>query len=181
MNRLGLIAILGLFLAGACGKPGETTVVGADGSKVTASADGTSVSATGADGTRVDQKVNQQGGVSGTTTAPDGKTTTYDLGGAVTVTEAEIGMPFYPGSTKRTQDTDAKISVNGKATISATRFSTDDVKKVYDFYAGQSMMKTKFQSGDTAMASGEDAKATWTVSISKTDGGTLIIMSNQAK
>jgi hypothetical protein len=111
-NTIVLAAALAVFVAG-CGKKEETTITTPDGTSVTVSQDDKKT--TGTD-------------VSVSTTGGDMSAT---VGG---VTEADLGLPFYTGSTEDSMGASSKSEVNGQNVVVSMRTTKDDPSKVIDFY-----------------------------------------------
>lgn len=111
-NSIILAAALALFVAG-CGKKEETTITTPDGTSVSVSQDDKKT--TGTD-------------ISVSTTGGDVNAT---LGG---ITEAELGLPFYTGSTEDSMGASTKSDVNGQHVVVSMRTTKDDPSKVIDFY-----------------------------------------------
>lgn len=109
LASVSLVAIVGCGSKGADGGSSYTTVA-PDGSKVKVS------SGKGNEGVTIEGK-----GVSGS------------FGGATTVTEADVHVPFYPGATV---ENDKSIKVKTEKEESAMVYLTtkDDAQKVKDFY-----------------------------------------------
>lgn len=120
-----ILAAVTLGMAG-CGSK-ETTYIGPDGTEVKGSADGKMV----------------------TVKTPEGNTTF----GAVSVTEGDLGLPFYPGSTEK-PDTSAKVDTPQGTTVSCTRTTKDEPKAVAEFYKGKfpSLQSSSMDTGDTKIA-----------------------------
>lgn len=66
----------------------------------------------------------------------EGNGVTATMGGKSTVTEDELGVPFYPGSSDKDGGSMKAETPEGKTVVSA-RTTPDDVAKVKAFYAGK--------------------------------------------
>lgn len=144
------------LLAGVlgCGSKDSTVVVGPDGEKVTTDnkgnmtmddgkggrvdiqADGDKWTAKSSDGTQVD-------------VTKEGMTSTNEKGekfsmGTSSVSEADLGLPFYPGS-EPISGRDMKSEADGQITYISFRSSSDPPAKVADFY------KSKIESATTTV------------------------------
>jgi predicted small lipoprotein YifL len=111
MSRTLLLLALAFSLAG-CGTKDTTTVTAPDGSKVETSKDGSSM----------------------TVTTPDGGTASVGTG--TVVTEADLGVPLYPGS-QPVDGQDMKVETPTEKSMLSTRSTSDDPKKVQEFYQSQ--------------------------------------------
>ncbi|MCO5297926.1 MAG: YgdI/YgdR family lipoprotein [Fimbriimonadaceae bacterium] len=139
-----ILAISSLALLTGCGRSGTTVVTGPDGAKVTTDAQG-NATFTDDKGNRVDVKAGQEswtakssngseatvskdGGITGQT--EKGEKFSMDMAG---VTEKELGLPFYPGSTPL-QHRDMKVDADGKHVVLSVRATKDSPAKVIAFY-----------------------------------------------
>jgi hypothetical protein len=125
MRVYGLLAALAAVLLIGCGPKDETVVVGPDGSKMTSSKDGNQVKVTGPHGEMTADSDK------GTFTMKDDKGNEVTTGG--TVTEADLGVPFYPGS-KEKPNANFLATENGKKSVVCTRTTSDAPDKVIEFY-----------------------------------------------
>ncbi|MEQ1936532.1 MAG: hypothetical protein ABL962_21995 [Fimbriimonadaceae bacterium] len=144
MKNIQLLVVLTLALAViGCGNKG-TTVIGKDGETITTDGQGNSTvtdkdgktvdfknnggdfSAKSSDGTEVN--VSKDGGMTG----QNAKGEKFSMG-ASEVTEADLGVPTYPGSTL-VPNRDVKADVNGKHTVMSVRSTSDGAAKVSAFY-----------------------------------------------
>ena len=125
-------ALLALIAAG-CNSGDSKTVVAADGTKGTEGKDG------------------------GMSVESNG--TKAELGGATTVTEADLKMAFYPGSTEKPNST-MKVETATEKSYLHNRLTADEPQKVADFYTAKDkdLKFTSFGSGGdvTMMASKDD-------------------------
>ena len=140
-------ALLSFSLPG-CSSSSET-VVGPDGSKAT-----------------VDKS-------SGTVKVSDGNTTA-ELGGSTSITEAELGVEFYPGSSEKAGST-FRVNSGGEKDAATARTTSDDPAKVTDFYKGK--LKNPIVTdvaGKTLIVGQADSGATLNITVEKKDGQTEI-------
>ncbi|MCU0316456.1 MAG: hypothetical protein MUC92_07675 [Fimbriimonadaceae bacterium] len=156
-------------------KDGATAQIGADGSVVVKEKDGT-VATSSSKGDIV-------------VTSPDGKTTTVTSDGnkveattsdgkklsmnSGTVTEEDLGIPFYPGSSHQSD-----MKMDGSAAMSS-RKTTDPIEKVEAFYKDKIKDNRAVSSTDgpqkTVMMIGDIAGGKVQVMLaSQTEGGTTI-------
>ena len=114
-----------------------------------------------------------------TSTDANGKTMQMEMGGAK-ITEADIGLPFYPGS-KPIEGQSTKVSTGEGKMATLILHSDDTPDKVAEFYRGQLKAKAKgaelmdMNSGDgniMLMLIDEKADATTQVSLKKAEPGT---------
>lgn len=136
------VAILAVLLVG-CGHKETTVITGPDGAKVTTDAHG-NATFTDDKGNRVDVQADQG---SWTARNAEGAETTVSEGGmsghnekgekfsmgTASVTEKELGLPFYPGSTPL-ERRDMKVEEQGKHTVLSARATKDSPAKVIEFY-----------------------------------------------
>jgi hypothetical protein len=106
MKALPLIALAAIMMIVGCGKKEETTVTTPDGTTVKTSNDGKDVNVS----------------------TPNGD---VKVGG---LTEADLGLPFYEGSTEDAMGASAKTEANGQTVAASMRTTKDDPGKVIDFY-----------------------------------------------
>jgi hypothetical protein len=123
-----------------------------------------------------------------TTTDASGKTTQLEMGGAK-VSEAELGVPFYPG-TKPGEGESSKISTPEGTVHTVVLHSADPADKVAAFYrdklksqsAGKQMMDMSGGDGSANLVLADDkTKSSIQVHVSKAEKGTDIqIIANRA-
>ena len=106
MKRICLAAVLLLLAAMGCKKEDTTTYTAPDGSQTTISKSGETMSAS--DGKGNSLEVNGK-----TATVKDDKGNTTTLGQG-TVSEADLGVPFYPGSEEKAGLSAVQDGPNGK-------------------------------------------------------------------
>lgn len=104
------IVVLAASIIG-CGSKDSTTVVGADGSKTTVTTDSSG----------------------GGTVKMEGNGTSASIGGGTTVTEADLGVPFYPGSAEK-QGAAMKVDTPTEKSYMCVRTTSDEPAKVKEFY-----------------------------------------------
>ena len=173
MNHLGPVAtvIAIAFALGACGKVQEKVA-----EKTVEKAIESSLSK---DGTQA--KVNMsEGGMKVTTTDASGKSTQMEIGNAK-ISEAEIGLPFYPGA-QPTEGSSMRI-VNGNNTALQVAMHSDDAhEKVAAFYRdklkamseGKKLMEMSHNDGASMTLVDEQAKSSLQVNVSKSEKGSDI-------
>lgn len=172
-NTLPLSIAIAISL-GACGKVQEKT-----GEKMVEKAIESSMSK---DGTQA--KVNlSDGGMKVTTTDASGKSTQMEMGNAK-ISEAELGLPFYPGATP-TEGSSMRI-VNGASTSMQVGLHSDDAHdKVATFYRdklkamsdGRQLMDMSSNDGASLTLIDEKAKSSLQVHVSKAEKGSDIAIS----
>jgi hypothetical protein len=158
-----LAALISVAISG-CGSK-DTVILGADGTKVQTDKAG-NATMTGPNGEKLE--INADGSM--TATDKDGKTTTAKVdkdgknfsmanekGESVNissnaVTEAELGIEFYPGS----EEGEGSLKSNAGDTniVMSVRTTSDDPKKVIEFYKGKiaDAKDMTYGSGDEQMA-----------------------------
>ncbi len=166
--------ILSVIVLGACGKASETAVEKAIES--TMEKDGTKA--------KVDLS---SGGMKVTTTDASGKTSQMEMGTAK-VSEADIGVPFYPGTQPRDGEM-TKITTPDGSMVTVVLHSDDAPDKVAGFYRdrlkGQAQGKqfTDMSSDGTYMLALTDDKTKHItqVTVAKGDskGSDIQIMANK--
>ncbi|MEI7986817.1 MAG: hypothetical protein WCI55_14420 [Armatimonadota bacterium] len=123
------------FLVGCGAKDHmDVSISGANGEKINVKSEGEqgNLSISGANGEKfkVDTK-NGEMSMSGTDS--NGAKTSATMGGATTITEADLGVPFYPGSTEKPSE-QMKVVTDTEKDFMSTRTSSDEPSKVIDFY-----------------------------------------------
>lgn len=135
------------------------------------------------DGTQA--KVNlSEGAMTITSTDASGKTTQLELGKAQ-VSEADLGVPFYPG-TKPAESGANRVAAGDSVTVQSAMHSDDAPDKVAAFYRDKlkAMAEGKqlvdMSSGEGAMLSliDEKTKSSIQVHIGKADKGSDIMISS---
>lgn len=145
MRWVGIL-ILAAALSAGCGNS-ETTVVGSNGETVTTSKSGGTT-------TYSDNKGNSA------TVSEDGKQMTFknEKGESGTigqgVSEADLGLPFYPGSVDK-PGASVKFEQAGEKTVASSRTSKDEPAQVVAFYKDkiEDPKDSSVNSGDMKMGS----------------------------
>ena len=175
-NHRALIAIAAAAgLLAACGKAGETAAE--------KTAEKIIESQMSKDGTAA--KVDLSGGTAKiTTTDASGKTSQMEFGGAQ-VSEAELGVPFYPG-TKPADGGASKIVTPDGTAFTVNLHSDDPTDKVAAFYRdklkaqsqGKQFMDMSSGDGAATLMLADDAnKSAIQVHVSKAEAGSEILIS----
>jgi hypothetical protein len=169
-----MLALAGAFVSTGCGKTQQA---------VTEKVIETSMSK---DGTQA--KVNlSEGGMKITTTDAAGKATQMEIGGAQ-VSEADLGVPFYPGS-KPAEGGSMRMVASGSSNFQVGMHSDDAPDKVAEFYReklkamadGKQLMDMSSNDGAALTLVDEKAKHTLQVSVSKAEKGSdIAIMSSRS-
>ena len=154
-----------LLLATAWGCGSKTTVAtGPNGEKVTADTSGNMTVDDGKGG-RVDVKTDGENWTSKAAdgselnVSKDGFTGTNEKGekfsmGTSSVSEPELGVPFYPGSGP-VAGRDMKVDGDGKKTLMSVRSTNDAPAKVAEFYKGKIEGATTTTSPQLAIVGGK--------------------------
>jgi hypothetical protein len=171
---LSLLCVAALTALGACGKASETAAEKVIESQL--SKDGTTA--------KVDMT---SGGMKITTTDASGKTSQMEMGTAK-VSEADVGLPFYPG-TKPKEGEMTKISTPEGSAVTVLLHSDDAPDKVAAFYRDQLKANSagkQFTDMDTGAAHmlmlGDDKNKQFTqVTVSKNEskGSDIQIVANK--
>lgn len=182
MNRCGVPLALFVVAAalGACGKVQEAAT-----DKVAEKmAEKAIESSLSKDGTKA--KVNlSEGGLKVSTTDASGKSTQMEMGNAK-ISEADIGLPFYPGA-QPTEGSSMRI-VNGASTSLQLGLHSDDAHdKVTAFYRdklkamaeGKQLMDMSHNDGASLSLLDDKAKSTLQVHVSKAEKGSDIAITAQ--
>lgn len=174
MNRHPTLLPIGVALAfglGACGKVQEAATEKAAEKMIEASI--------AKDGTQAKVDLSQ-GGMKVSTTDASGKTTQMEMGSAK-ITEADLGLPFYPGA-KPTEGSSMRI-VNGASVSMQQGLHSDDAPdKVAAFYRdklkamseGKQMMDMSSNDGASLSLVDDKAKSALQVHVSKAEKGSDI-------
>jgi hypothetical protein len=182
MQKVWLLSALAALLIVGC-KSSETVVTGPNGEKISVSGDGTKMEATGPNGEKItmegdgknfkmtDDKGTQfSGNEKGwQSTDKDGKTTTVDKSD---VTEATLGLPFYPGASVM-KGTSVNVDTPEGKSMAVGLETSDEPEKVVEFYKGKlaksnNTMNSNTDSAKMSMLTGELA-----------DGATVSVMANR--
>ncbi len=164
MRRVfALTALVSLVLAGGCARQ---NVVYSDpsGNKVTVSGDHAKTEVTDDKGNKATYETGPNGG--GTVTVHDDKGESKMESGKG-VSEADLGLPFYPGSTDKPEASMKVETPDGKNVLSV-RSTTDEPSKVIDFY------KPKLK--ETTVNTMGDSTSETQVLLGKTDGDLKVMV-----
>ena len=178
MSRYAIpVGIVVAFALSACGKVQEKAT-----EKVAEKAIESSLSK---DGTQA--KVNlSEGGVRVTTTDAVGKSTQMEMGNAK-ISEADLGLPFYPGA-KPTEGSSMRVASGANISMQVGLHSDDAHDKVAAFYRdklkslseGKQLIDMSQNDGASLSLVDDKAKSTLQVHVSKADNGTdIAIMSTR--
>jgi hypothetical protein len=167
---LGCAAVLAVALAG-CGKAQD-----AAGEKAVEKMIESSLSKDGAQA-KVDLS---QGGMKVQTTDASGKTTQLELGGAK-VSEAELGVPFYPGA-EPTEGSGMRVAAGDSVSLQLGLRSKDAFDKVASFYRdklkamsdGKQFTDMSSDEGASLSLMDDKAKTSLQVHVTKADKGSEI-------
>ena len=133
------------------------------------------------DGTQA--KVNlSEGGMKVTTTDASGKTTQMEMGNAK-ISEADLGLPFYPGA-KPTEGSGMRIANGASSTLQLGLHSDDAPDKVAAFYRdklkamaeGKQLMDMSSNEGASLSLVDEKTKSMMQVHVSKAEKGSDIAL-----
>ena len=149
-----IVPVLALLFAFGCGSKdkADVTINTGDGKMSVQSSDGKStVTAEGANGEKVTMD-SKNGEMSMTSTDKDGKKTSATIGGNTNITEADLGVRFYPGSTEKPSE-QMKVDSDAEKDIMTCRTTSDDPQKVSDFYKDKvkNFSTTSSTTGDMTM------------------------------
>lgn len=145
--------------------------VDAQGNRVEVDKQGGNVTVTTKDGTYT----STNDGKSIQARTADGKTMTMDV--EASVSEADLGMPFYPGSAESGKG--SKMEVNGKKSISSIRTTSDSPEKVIEFYKSRlANVQSTYAGGTMATLAAKDGDRLLTIQASSENGTTTIYASN---
>lgn len=166
------------LLLAACGKASETTS-----EKL---AEKLIESQMTKDGTKANVDLSS-GAAKITTTDASGKTATMELGGAK-VSEADLGIPFYPGSSPVDNAASRMVTPDG-VVVSVTLNSSDPADKVADFYRdklraqsqGKQFMDMGGEGEATLMVVDGKSKTSTQVHVAKADNGSEITIVSSRK
>lgn len=150
MKSFTLIALFAIAFSAGCGKKDDVVIVGPDGTKITADQDGTSMTIKDEKGNVSTFNADNKGGMS----MSDGKGGTIEVGQG-NVSEADLGVPFYPGSSEGTAGMTNKIENDKEKIVTSVRTSKDDPSKVHEFYQPKVMNPSQSSAtgGSTKVAS----------------------------
>lgn len=182
-NRVVTFAGFGICIAVIASLGCSHTVTTADGSKVTVEPGGKfqSTDSNGNTATVTDngQKVTVQSkngsseyeASNGTVKAHDSKGNSVEIGTGVS--EADLGLPFYPGSTE-TKDS-LKSNTDKGTTVQSVRLTADDPAKVVAFYTDKLGKPASSMTSDSmTMATWKSGKRSVVVMMGKQDASNKI-------
>lgn len=131
MKQTAIVSILCAVTLIGCGHK-EAVVVGPDGSSATVTQDNggdkTTINVTGKDGEKVSETISKDG-----VTMSDSKGESMTMS-AGAVTEKDLGLPFYPGSSESKTGMSMITKTQDDTAVVCTRTTKDDPSKVVDFY-----------------------------------------------
>ncbi|MBN9500889.1 MAG: hypothetical protein BGO01_00760 [Armatimonadetes bacterium 55-13] len=143
-----LLAFIAGSLASGCGSR-ETTYVDANGTRVSTSTDGNRTTVTDDKG----NKLTFEGdGKQGTYSVEDENGNKSTFGASTNITEAELGLAFYPGSEK-IETGGAVFEDDKQRTVTCSFTSKDEPQAIVDFYKG------KIKDAKSSMADVGETKA----------------------
>ncbi|MBS1721899.1 MAG: hypothetical protein JSS66_02710 [Armatimonadetes bacterium] len=145
----GFLLLAGLVVCTVGCMSGGTTFDDGKGNKVSVDANGTKMSATDDKGNSSSLEGNTAGGTVKVTDA-QGKTSTMTSG--TTVSEADLGLPFYPGSSEKSTGS-IKTDTPENTTVMSARSTADDPLKVSEFY------KAKLKNATASSVSSDASKS----------------------
>jgi hypothetical protein len=180
MDRTTLLVLTAAAALAACGKAGESASEKAAEKMIESSLQ--------KDGSKADVDLSS-GRMRVTTTDASGQTTTAEIGSAQ-VSEADIGVPFYPG-TQAQQGQATKVSTPTGSASTVVLHSDDAPDKVAAFYrehlkaqaAGKQFMDMSAGDGNATLVLSDDkSKSSTQIHVMKADKGTdiQIIASREA-
>lgn len=141
------------------------TVTDSNGTKTTIDGDKKNVTVTDSNGDKT--SVSSEDG----SIKMDGPSGKASIGGNTSVTEAELGVPFYPGSTEK-PGTGFKFEGKGEKSYMSVRVTSDTPDKVADFYKGKVKGSTSGGGADMMIVTGLlDSGAKFSVSATKKEDG----------
>ena len=177
MHRIEFTSLLfvAAFGLGACGKVQDKV-----GEKMAEKAIESSLSK---DGTQAQVKMSE-GAMKITTTDATGKTQQVEMGNA-RVSEADLGLPFYPGS-KPTEGSGMRVASNESTVVSLGLHSDDAADKVAGFYRdklkamaeGKQMVDMSSSEGASLSLIDEKTKGAIQVHVTKAEKGSDIMVSS---
>ena len=177
MNRIVVATVTLAFACalGACGKVQEKAAEKA--------AEKAIESSLSKDGTQA--KVNlSEGGMKVATTDASGKTTQMELGTAK-ITEADLGLPFYPGATQ-SEGSALRVASGNSVSVQLGLHSDDAPDKVAAFYRdklkamaeGKQLMDMSSNDGASISLVDDKAKSQLAVHVTKAEKGSDIAITS---
>lgn len=102
----------------------------------------------------------------------DGKDVSASLGGGTVVSEEEIRMPFYPGSSPKPNG-DVKIEAASEKNYMSVRTTADTPEKVAEFYESKvkGLKFNRFASGDTTNVMASTEADGWKIAVTASKKG----------
>lgn len=128
-STLTILCLLGFLIAG-CGSPDTTTVSDGKGNTVSVTDDGSKVTYEGSKGESATMETDSQGGSKVTVKTDKGDQT---MSAGSSMTEDELGMPFYPGSSEKEGSSLKTDTPDGSSRL-AVRVTADTPAKVVAYY-----------------------------------------------
>lgn len=195
---LPLVAGIAAMLGGcSAGSHSSITITDDNGEKISVKSEGSNVSVSASDGAKGSLTVNDNGAnISATdkngetstmTTKKDGsvniqtKEGNASIGGTTTVSEEELGVPFYPGSTEKPGN-NMKFEGGGEKNYSTVRLTTDSPDQVAQFYRTKVKGLTTAGTADAITGSTDlSTGVTFTLTVTKQDGKTEIMTTTSQK
>ena len=177
MKRIDVLVVLSVLIVVGCSKP-QATVYSGEGGKVTTDGQG-NTTVIDEKGNKIDMKAGEDGWSTKSSdgseikvdssgmTAKDAKGGTYSVGSS-DVSEAELGLPFYPGSAPLA-GRDMKADAGGKKTFVSARSTSDTVDKVVAFYRDKIKEPTSTSTPEMSAVGGklEDGRQVAVMAIKK--------------
>jgi len=171
--------VAALTVAG-CGEK-QTVYTSPDGGKVSQDSQG-NVTVEDGKGNKVDYKTNKDGSYSMKSdtgaefkgdasgfTGKDDKGNEMSMGTS-TVTEAQLGVPFYPGS-DAVSGKDMQVVADGKQSYVSFRSTSDSPEKVAEFYKGKVKGPTVTSSASNSAVTGKLDSGADFMMFARVDGG----------
>jgi len=121
-----------------CGSKESVVLKGPDGTEITSSKDGSSMTFKDQNGKTAQMSTDKEGNME--VTGADGQKMSI---GAGLVSEADLGLPFYPGSEDAGKGMSNKVEAQGKKVVTCIRTSKDTPDKVLEFYQPKVMNPTQ--------------------------------------
>lgn len=102
----------------------------------------------------------------------EGKDVSASLGGGTVVSEEEVRMPFYPGSSPK-PNSDVKIEAASEKNYMSVRTTADTPEKVAEFYESKvkGLKFNRFASGDTTNVMASTEADGWKIAVTASKKG----------
>lgn len=173
---IGTILFASLFAIGCeKGDKFDVSLSGSNGEKLKIKSDGENggLSATGSNGEHLDLRADN-GEVTLKATDTNGEKVDAVLGKNVVITEDELGVPFYPGSTEQ-GSSQMRAETNVEKSYISCRITNDEPSKVIEFYKNKIKDYSTSESSTSDMATGTcegklDSGAKFTVTAERKKG-----------